>query len=124
MNTADKSIALVDIALRRRFQFKAVYPDAKVIKDHYNGDDDDKRIIFLNSLNSILRKEKGVDFQVGHSYFLRDNSFEEVINDNVIPLLTEYYRNDLKKVKDVLDKLDTNIDEKYFDETGLLKVNS
>jgi len=124
MNTADKSIALVDIALRRRFQFKPVYPDAKVIRNYSRGSNINGRIEFFNKLNSKLRDEKTVDFQIGHSYFLRDNSLEEVINENVIPLLTEYYRNDLKKVKEILSELDVNIDQTYYSETGLLKVNT
>lgn len=124
MNTADKSIALVDIALRRRFQFKPVYPDAEVIRNYCRGNNINGRIEFFKKLNSKLRDEKTVDFQIGHSYFLRDNSLEEVINENVIPLLTEYYRNDLKKVKEILSEMDVKIDETYFSETGLLKVNS
>lgn len=124
MNTADKSIALVDIALRRRFQFKPVYPDAEVIRTHAKGGDIEEKISFFKDLNFILRDKKSVDFQIGHSYFLRDNSLEEIINENVIPLLTEYYRNQLVEVKKVLEELGAKIDEKYFNETGLLKVNS
>lgn len=123
MNTADKSIALVDIALRRRFQFIPVYPDSKIIKEYCKSSDKTDKINFMDSLNARLRVDKGVDFQIGHAYFLKDNSLADVINENVIPLLTEYYRNDLEKVKKLLSELGKLIDEDYYTHTGLLKYN-
>lgn len=122
MNTADKSIALVDIALRRRFQFKPIYPNSEIIRTNCKTSDIDRRLKFFSNINKILRDEKSVDFQIGHSYFLQSNTFNDIINQNIIPLLTEYYRNDLVKIKDILERLETNIDEIYFNETGLLRV--
>jgi 5-methylcytosine-specific restriction protein B len=121
MNTADKSIALVDIALRRRFQFIPVYPDPKVIGKYCKSKDKAAKETFMIDLNKLLRKEKGVDFQIGHAYFLKENSLKEVINENVIPLLTEYFRNDLEKVKKHMKEVGFELDEVYFNETGLLK---
>jgi hypothetical protein len=121
MNTADKSIALVDIALRRRFQFIPVYPDSSVISDHCKSRDKDEKKTFMDSLNARLRSDKGVDFQVGHAYFLKDNSLADVINENVIPLLVEYLRNDLEKVKKLLSDIGKPVDEDYYVKTGLLK---
>ena len=63
---------------------------------------------------------KGVDFQIGHAYFLKDNTLKEVVDQNIIPLLTEYFRNDLQKVKDLLDACSHEIDNGHFEETGLL----
>lgn len=120
MNTADKSIALVDIALRRRFQFIPVYPDAEVIENHCKSTDKAEKKAFMNSLNTLLRKEKGVDFQIGHAYFLKSNSLAQVINENIIPLLTEYFRNDLDKVRKHMKDLGNGLDEEYFNTTGLL----
>jgi hypothetical protein len=120
MNTADKSIALVDIALRRRFQFIPVYPDPAVIEDHCKSEDREEKKIFMISLNTMLRKEKGVDFQIGHAYFLKSNSLAQVINENIIPLLTEYFRNDLDKVRKHMKGLGNSLDEEYFNTTGLL----
>jgi 5-methylcytosine-specific restriction protein B len=123
MNTADKSIALVDIALRRRFQFIPVYPDSSVVTRFCKSDDKDIKASFMNSLNTRLRVDKGVDFQIGHAYFLKANSLADVINENVIPLLTEYYRNDLEKIKKLLSDLGRPLDEEYYTRTGLLKYN-
>jgi 5-methylcytosine-specific restriction protein B len=121
MNTADKSIALVDIALRRRFQFIPVYPDSSIITNFCKSADKADKALFMDSLNIRLRVDKGVDFQIGHAYFLKDNLLADVINENVIPLLTEYYRNDLEKVKKLLSDLEKPLDEDYYIKTGLLK---
>jgi len=121
MNTADKSIALVDIALRRRFQFIPIYPDSSIIIIYCKSADKADKALFMDSLNTRLRVDKGVDFQIGHAYFLKDNSLNDVINENVIPLLTEYYRNDLEKVKKLLSDLGKPLDDDYFNKTGLLK---
>lgn len=121
MNTADKSIALVDIALRRRFQFIPVYPDSGVIDLHCKSNDKDEKKAFMINVNTLLRKERGVDFQIGHAYFLKDNSLADVINENIIPLLTEYFRNDLDKVRKHMKDIGNGLDEDYFTETGLLK---
>jgi len=121
MNTADKSIALVDIALRRRFQFIPVYPDSTIITKYCKSVDKADKSLFMDLLNTKLRVDKGVDFQIGHAYFLKDNLLADVINENVIPLLTEYYRNDLEKVKKLLLDLGKPLDEDYYTKTGLIK---
>ena len=121
MNTADKSIALVDIALRRRFQFIPIYPDVNIIRVHCLSSDREEKALFMESLNAKLRAEKGVDFQIGHAYFLKKNTLAEVINENVIPLLTEYFRSDLEKVKKLIGDLGVALDEVYYSQTGLLK---
>ncbi|MEI7474814.1 MAG: AAA family ATPase [bacterium] len=124
MNTADKSIALVDIALRRRFQFIPVYPNSDIVRAYCKSVDVNDKADFMDKLNKKLREIKGVDFQVGHAYFLKNNSLEDVINENVIPLLVEYLRNDLVKVKDMMADLSIKLDDKYFSETGLLMYKS
>jgi hypothetical protein len=122
MNTADKSIALVDIALRRRFQFIPKYPDKKIILAS-NEPDKERKAYLMEKLNAELRKTdsdfyKGIDFQIGHAYFLKGKSINEIVDNNIIPLLTEYYRNDLTKVSQLLKK--TGV-ETIFDENGILK---
>lgn len=101
MNTADKSIALLDIALRRRFEFIPMYPK-------YNEDGvevKDEKI--LRSINDLIIKEKGHDFQIGHSYFMHSNEdpydLEKRMNLKVIPLMLEYFMNDFKAVGDILN---------------------
>ena len=124
MNTADKSIALVDIALRRRFQFVPVYPNPEIIEKFGKKEKDTKiqMMVDLNTelINSKGNHYKGVDFQIGHSYFLKNNTISEVINENMIPLLTEYFRNDLEKVRNLLIDIGYQPDEDHWKKTGLL----
>jgi 5-methylcytosine-specific restriction protein B len=125
MNTADKSIALVDIALRRRFQFIPIYPQPDIIEKYGKKEKGQKKILMENLNKQLINQTgkyyKGVDFQIGHAYFLKDNSLAEVINENVIPLLTEYFRNDLEKVKNLMTDIGNPLDEDYYNNTGLLK---
>ena len=91
MNTADKSIALLDIALRRRFEFVPKYPDPTVAGVH------DSEILVL--LNKAIQSRKGYDFTIGHAYFMGDGySLEQTINKKVIPLLLEYFMNNEDEV--------------------------
>ncbi len=97
MNTADKSIALLDIALRRRFEFEAMYPKYE-IKNYKIYD-----VEILKKINEQIIKSKGHDFQIGHAYFMGENDdLIERMNKKVIPLLLEYYMNDEKEVKEIL----------------------
>lgn len=98
MNTADKSIALLDIALRRRFVFEAMYPEYEISGCEIFDVD------VLQKINEQIVKSKGHDFQIGHAYFM-DNSdnLVERMNQKVIPLLLEYYMNDEKEVKKILN---------------------
>ena len=106
MNTADKSIALLDIALRRRFEFESMYP----VYDIHGHEIYDKDI--LKKINEQIIKSKGHDFQIGHAYFMVEN--EDLIdrmNKKVIPLLLEYYMNDEKEVKGILLAAGLKIEE-------------
>jgi hypothetical protein len=97
MNTADKSIALLDIALRRRFEFEAMYPKYEIEgQEIYDVD-------ILKKINEQIIKSKGHDFQIGHAYFMGENKdLISRMNKKVIPLLLEYYMNDEKEVKGIL----------------------
>lgn len=106
MNTADKSIALLDIALRRRFEFESMYPKYK-IKDKEIYD-----VEILKKINEQVIKSKGHDFQIGHSYFMgKNNDLIERMNKKVIPLLLEYYMNDEKEVKSILNTAGLKIEK-------------
>lgn len=97
MNTADKSISLLDIALRRRFDFESMYPQYK-ITDQVIYD-----VEILKKINEQIIKSKGHDFQIGHAYFMGENNdLIKRMNKKVIPLLLEYYMNDEKEVKGIL----------------------
>ncbi|HZV69309.1 MAG TPA: AAA family ATPase [Saprospiraceae bacterium] len=105
MNTADKSIALLDIALRRRFEFIPMYPQYD-IDGHYINDVD-----VLERLNAEIISSKGHDFQIGHSYFMEENiNLIQRFNNKVIPLLMEYFMNDDKEVKRILFKAGVEVE--------------
>jgi 5-methylcytosine-specific restriction protein B len=106
MNTADKSIALLDIALRRRFEFEPMYPLYE-IQDVQIYDVD-----ILKGINDQIIKSKGRDFQIGHSFFMGENKdLVKRMNNKVIPLLLEYYMNDEKEVNGILQTAGLVIDE-------------
>ena len=106
MNTADKSIALLDIALRRRFEFESMYPKYE-IKNQEIYD-----VNILEKINKQIIKSKGHDFQIGHAYFMGDNKdLVKRMNKKVIPLLLEYYMNDEKEVKGILNSAGLIIEE-------------
>lgn len=109
MNTADKSIALLDIALRRRFDFEPMYPIYET-----NG----APIPFashLEKMNQEIIRSKGYDFQIGHAYFMGENeNLVSIINQKVIPLLMEYFMNDGGEVKRILQKSGFVVDEKSW----------
>jgi 5-methylcytosine-specific restriction protein B len=97
MNTADKSIALLDIALRRRFEFVPKYPLYDGLERTVN--DADK----LRKINEAIVSRKNHDFTIGHAYFMGDDyDLEKTINHKVIPLLLEYFMNTEKEVIDIL----------------------
>lgn len=101
MNTADRSIAFIDIALRRRFQFKEMMPDLDLIKNIVGtiGGVDVKAL--LGTINRRIEFLYDRDHMVGHSYFLECRSLvdlRETLLKNIIPLLQEYFYGDWEKI--------------------------
>jgi hypothetical protein len=97
MNTADKSIALLDIALRRRFDFVPMYPLYEGLeKPIYDAE-------LLQKINEAILSRKNHDFTIGHAYFMgNEYLLENTLNRKVIPLLLEYFMNDEKEVTAIL----------------------
>ena len=99
MNTADRSIALMDVALRRRFSFEELMPDSGIIRQVLEKEVTSKALIDLvvdvfETLNSRIRFVYDRDHQLGHAYFLGVRSLDDlrlVFVDRVIPLLQEYF---------------------------------
>ncbi len=118
MNSADKSISLLDTAIRRRFNFIEMSPDLDVVENQVL-----RKV--LESLNNYLRKElRSTDLLIGHSYFIGKSEEDlcGIMNCNIIPLLYEYFYDDEGKVKKALDCLvgtNTVIDEFH---TGRIRV--
>lgn len=98
MNSADKSISLIDAALRRRFEFIEQYPNAELV------DDPTLRNV-LTKINAILADSlESSDLLIGHSYFMGKTAdgLCGILNNSIIPLLYEYYYDNKKKVIGVL----------------------
>lgn len=98
MNSADKSISLIDAALRRRFEFIEQYPNASLV------DDPTLRNV-LSKINTILADSlESSDLLIGHSYFMGKTVDDlcAILNNSIIPLLYEYYYDNKKKVIGVL----------------------
>lgn len=108
MNTADRSIALLDIALRRRFTFLEIMPDYSIIEFDVGGVNIASLLEGLNITVSALIDR---DHQIGHSYFCDLADLEEDLAKDklyfiwykkIIPLLQEYFYNDWEQLKLIL----------------------
>ena len=107
MNTADRSIKVLDAAIRRRFAFHELMPDSSLLAGQRFGDlalDD-----LLDHLNSLIASKIGREKQIGHSFFLVDDEpvsdvdeFAKRFRYEVIPLLQEYCYEDYRALADYL----------------------
>ncbi len=101
MNTADRSIALLDIALRRRFTFVEMMPNPSLLGTVAEID----LSALLARLNVRVSALLDRDHQIGHSYFLGLNNSEDLRfawYRRVMPLLQEYFYNDTERLKAVV----------------------
>jgi len=102
MNTADRSIALIDTALRRRFSFKEMMPLPEILETTEDGIDLQK---LLKSMNQRIEFLIDRDHTIGHAYFMdvkNKNELCEVFCNKIIPLLQEYFYDDWHKIRLVL----------------------
>ncbi len=117
MNTADRSLALIDYALRRRFSFVDIEPAFKnetfqEYQKRLNSNYFDSIIKKIADLNDVISKDSslGAGFVIGHSYFcnLKEANKEElksIIKYEIIPMLKEYWIDDEATFKDWEKKL-------------------
>ena len=124
MNTADRSIALIDIALRRRFEFKEFMPDYGELKKQTGTLEYDIDLSkMLETMNNRIEFLYDRDHTLGHSYFLGVKDIEgliEVFRNRIIPLLQEYFFDDWRKIDMVLgEQSESGLNEKILDKKGL-----
>ena len=101
MNTADRSIALLDIALRRRFTFVEQMPNPSLL-EMVEGVD---LGVLLDRLNRRITVLLGRDYQIGHSYLMNIDSLETLHfawYRKIMPLLQEYFYNDWERLRAVV----------------------
>jgi len=118
MNTADRSIALVDIALRRRFGFIEMAPSFEVLKsEHIERNKEElqmsdvyeyliKSVEAVKKINENIVDELGRDKQIGHSFFFKVFNQKDLMmvwQYEILPLLEEYYYCDYDKILRTLD---------------------
>lgn len=104
MNTADRSIALLDTALRRRFDFEEIMPKPELLNGkNIEGIDLEQ---LLTKINDRIKKEYDRDHQIGHSYLMRvenKEQLERAYKNRILPLLNEYFYNDIDSVAKILN---------------------
>lgn len=113
MNTADRSIALLDTALRRRFGFLELMPDSSLLKGASAGNSIPLGP-WLDALNSRILEHIGRDarnLQIGHAYLLENGRpvtdfgrFARVVQEDILPLLEEYCYEDYATLARILGR--------------------
>lgn len=105
MNSTDKSIATIDIALRRRFTFLNMKPNSNLVKDNEAKE-------LMEKLNIFIKDSLSEDYMLGHSYFMNVENQEDlefVKEYKIKPLLEEYFYTDDRRdeVLKILNKDDS-----------------
>ena len=121
MNTADRSLAMLDYALRRRFAFFEMKPGFssdgfREYKTAFADSKFDSLIDCVEKLNAAIGTDTslGEGFCIGHSYFcnlteITDRTLSNIVEYELIPLLKEYWYDEPIKVKDWMNKLRSSI---------------
>lgn len=115
MNTADKSLTQLDLALRRRFEFKEILPNIDVLKsaNQYGFN----IVQMLQKINQRIQCLKGKDYQIGHAYFMPlckqfneekmyIETLQRILRNKILPLLQEYFFSNLDYIGLVLNDND------------------
>ena len=126
MNTADRSIALMDTALRRRFKFEEMLPNYDLLKDIFVEDKGVKVNIgaMLKVINERIEYLYDREHTIGHAVFLEKgkdnrididiNKLENIFKKSIITLLQEYFYEDYEKIRIVLGDNAKDEDEQFI----------
>ncbi len=124
MNSTDKSIATIDIALRRRFTFLKMKPNIELIGFHH------AKELFTN-LNKFISDNLNEDYMLGHSYFMNvasDDDLDFVKEYKIKPLLEEYFYVDKTKLNEALNILNqkalTNSSEPFAERESAIQYDN
>ncbi len=118
MNTADRSIALLDTALRRRFDFEEMMPKSELLRGKDIEGVDLEQL--LTQINDRIKNEYDRDHQIGHSYLMgvkNKEQLERAYKNRILPLLNEYFYNDINTIAKILNcnSKEVNLIENWFD---------
>jgi len=117
MNTADRSIAAIDTALRRRFTFVEIEPDSSILAKNDNNPIINDRIDLTKLMDAINNKIVELydrDHRIGHAYFMGIDSLKGLYQTwyyKILPLLAEYFYNDIPALAKI-------VGTKFFDNNG------
>ncbi len=105
MNTADRSIAFLDTALRRRFQFTEMMPKPSLLSDNMDGINLQE---LLKIVNERITEHLDRDHQIGHSHFIGNKAktielLANTFRNNICPLLEEYFYDNRKIIPEILN---------------------
>ncbi len=99
MNSTDKSIATIDIALRRRFTFLKMEPNLDLVEN-------EKANQLMKDLNVFIETTLNKDYMIGHAYFMSELDLEFIKEYKIKPLLEEYFYGDKENYDKALDILE------------------
>lgn len=119
MNTADRSLAMLDYALRRRFAFYDLKPGFategfREYRESLGNEKFDKLIARIEDLNARIAEDEtlGPGYCIGHSFFcnltvdeIEQGKLLQIVNYEIVPLLSEYWFDDPNRVRDWADRL-------------------
>ncbi|OIR25183.1 McrB family protein [Bathymodiolus thermophilus thioautotrophic gill symbiont] len=103
MNTADRSLTMMDTALRRRFDFIEMAPDVGLVKGDFDGIKVGKILEFINKRIEILYDREHL---IGHSFLMNIDDLSGLKNafkNKILPLLEEYFYDDFENIRKVLN---------------------
>jgi 5-methylcytosine-specific restriction protein B len=131
MNTADKSLAQLDLALRRRFSFIETPPCPKLLHEvlvHQVRVGD-----ILSSMNQRIEVLLDGDHLIGHAYFMplmtivdkgaREEELARIFQGGVVPLLQEYFFDDWERIRWVLNDHRKNVDSQFIQFGGVSSLD-